>query len=106
MKIGAFTGCHQMHERSFNIKGYQFPVCARCTGLFTGQLLGIFSFLLFSFNLLLILSILSTALLAIDGIGQLYEKWISTNLRRFLTGLSCGFFVTGLFLYLIIFIVT
>ncbi|MBQ3473297.1 MAG: DUF2085 domain-containing protein, partial [Methanobrevibacter sp.] len=27
--------CHRMHERSFFIKGHQFPVCARCTGFYS-----------------------------------------------------------------------
>ena len=26
--------CHRMPERSFFIRGYQFPVCARCTGFY------------------------------------------------------------------------
>lgn len=33
MEIGDSLGCHQMPERSFFISGYQFPVCARCTGV-------------------------------------------------------------------------
>ena len=46
MKMGAKLGCHQMPERSFFYKGYQFPVCARCTGLMAGYLLGIFVYFL------------------------------------------------------------
>ena len=33
MEIGEALGCHQMPERSFFINGFQFPVCARCTGV-------------------------------------------------------------------------
>lgn len=33
-----------MSERSFFYKGYQFPVCARCTGVIIGQILGAISF--------------------------------------------------------------
>ena len=33
-EIGQLSGCHRMPERSFFYKGYQFPVCARCTGGF------------------------------------------------------------------------
>ncbi|MGG7175281.1 DUF2085 domain-containing protein [Clostridium neonatale] len=25
-------GCHQLPDRSFFIRSYQFPICARCTG--------------------------------------------------------------------------
>ena len=96
MKIGASTGCHQMHERSFSLSGFQFPVCARCTGLGIGQISGFFiSFFLFNHNMifLFIPAIVSISMLGLDGIGQYYQKWESTNTRRLITGLSCGFFV-------------
>ena len=44
MVIGRATGCHQLPERSFSFRGKQFPVCARCTGVFIGEVLGIFLF--------------------------------------------------------------
>jgi uncharacterized membrane protein len=97
MKMGAATGCHQMHERSFSIFGFQFPVCARCTGLGIGQLSGLiisFAFLKSNIAFLLVPAILSILILGVDGIGQYYQKWESTNLRRLVTGLLCGFFVT------------
>src|SRR2546429_4828759 len=28
--------CHQIPERSFHVAGYQFAVCSRCTGIYTG----------------------------------------------------------------------
>ena len=96
MKIGNSTGCHQMHERSFSIFGFQFPVCARCTGLGIGQLSGfIISFALFNYDILFLFipAIISVSLLALDGVGQYYKKWESTNSRRLITGLMCGFFV-------------
>jgi uncharacterized membrane protein len=33
--------CHQIPERSFYVSGVQFPVCARCTGLYLGALIGL-----------------------------------------------------------------
>jgi uncharacterized membrane protein len=33
--------CHQRPERSFFLDGHQFPVCARCTGLYLSGALGI-----------------------------------------------------------------
>lgn len=33
--------CHQLPARSFHLSGLQFPVCARCTGLYGGGLLGL-----------------------------------------------------------------
>ena len=41
MDFGKRIGCHQKPERSFFINGYQFPVCARCTGVMIGYLLAI-----------------------------------------------------------------
>jgi uncharacterized membrane protein len=32
--------CHQRPERSFHGRDAQFPVCARCTGLYVGALVG------------------------------------------------------------------
>ena len=96
MKLGLKTGCHQYHDRSFSINGYQFPVCTRCTGLFIGQVLGLAtSYFYNNFNVIyiLFLAALFFILLGIDGIGQYKNKWISTNRRRFLTGISCGYFV-------------
>lgn len=48
MQIGKSSGCHQMPERSFSYKGKQFPVCARCTGIFIGQLISYALFFVFS----------------------------------------------------------
>jgi uncharacterized membrane protein len=96
MKIGALTGCHQMYGRSFSVYGYQFPVCARCTGLGLGQFFGfIFSFVLLKYNIFIFIppAIFSLMILGIDGLGQFYKKWESTNLRRLITGSLCGFFV-------------
>jgi uncharacterized membrane protein len=34
--------CHQRPERSFHVDRAQFPVCARCLGLYAGGVLGVF----------------------------------------------------------------
>ncbi|MCL2024780.1 MAG: DUF2085 domain-containing protein [Coriobacteriia bacterium] len=38
--VGTFL-CHQLPERSFAFGGVQFPVCARCTGMYTGLILAL-----------------------------------------------------------------
>jgi uncharacterized membrane protein len=104
MKLGSFTGCHQLHERSFSLQGYQFPVCARCTGLFVGQLAGILMFsvsIKIALKFLLLFAIISVALLGIDVIGQLKKIWLSTNTRRLISGIFCGIFVTSLYIKLL-----
>lgn len=91
MKIGCAAGCHQIPERSFSYRGHPFPVCARCTGVIAGQVLGGLSFPFLT--------------LTYDTIGFLcfimfFDWWLqrvrllqSTNLRRFVTGILCGFAV-------------
>src|SRR5690349_9029633 len=37
--IGSLV-CHQRPERSFHAEGVQYPVCARCTGIYLGAALG------------------------------------------------------------------
>ncbi len=89
MALGQATGCHQMSERSFVCHGKQFPVCARCTGVFLGELTGILSlrwirppvWLLISFCVVMLLD---------WGIQALGWKE-STNARRLLTGTLCGY---------------
>lgn len=39
-----YAVCHRIPERSFIIAGTQLPLCARDTGMFSGALLGMFSF--------------------------------------------------------------
>jgi uncharacterized membrane protein len=96
MQLGAKTGCHQLHERSFFIHGYQFPVCARCTGLFIGQIMGLslfYFFLKFDLTILFLLAFITLLALGIDGLLQLKKICFSNNYRRFITGILCGHFV-------------
>jgi uncharacterized membrane protein len=37
---GASRICHQQPARSFHVDGAQFPVCARCLGLYLGAVVG------------------------------------------------------------------
>ena len=88
MNIGARVGCHQMPERSFFYKGYQFPLCARCTGLVIGYLMGILIYFLKIINWEI--AILLCIPLVIDG-GSQYLKWRMSNQRlRLITGILCG----------------
>jgi len=104
MRLGAKTGCHQLHGRSLFFRGYQFPVCARCTGLFMGQAAGIAllrRFIHFDLKPLFLCAAVSVVLLGIDGFFQLKGLWVSTNSRRLITGILCGFFVMGFFIRII-----
>ena len=88
MIFGAKTGCHQDASRSFFIRGHQFPVCARCTGILLGNIIGIIFSILFSpfwWSCFFFFPV------AVDGITQ-YLGWrTSNNFLRFTTGLVAGF---------------
>jgi uncharacterized membrane protein len=94
MRCGAKVGCHQMHERSFFFGDYQFPVCARCTGIYIGGVIGIFFAFLFKFNFIIlsICTALSVLAMGTDGLLQLKKVLMSNNPRRIITGLLFGFF--------------
>lgn len=74
--------CHQRSDRSYNLGNYQFPVCARCQGVYIGYLLGLFMFIP-------ILTIL-IPLTYLDGFIQLKTSYQSTNFRRLTTGILSG----------------
>lgn len=81
--------CHRMPERSFFIKGYQFPVCARCTGILIGYIIGII-YIIFCNKLGYILELILMLPILIDGIGQYRGYFVSTNIRRLITGILAG----------------
>lgn len=85
--------CHRMPERSFFVKGYQFPVCARCTGFYISLIIYfIYTYYFFvDYNsFLLIFAILLLLPMTIDGLTQLFEYRKSNNSLRLFTGLIGG----------------
>lgn len=98
-EIGERSGCHRKPERSFFYKGYQFPVCARCTGVCLGQigaiLINIF------YKIPLHSALICLAFMGFDwGIQELNIK-PSTNPRRFLTGFLGGFGLFSIYIAII-----
>ena len=91
-EIGNHSGCHQIPERSFFYNGRQFPVCARCTGVFIGQIAAII--LNFITNVSAIICFFFLCIMGIDWLIQEAGIKESTNRRRFLSGVLGGF---GLF---------
>lgn len=85
--------CHRKPERSFHINGYQFPVCARCTGFYIGMFLYFiyvyFFFVDYDFELLLF-SFFLLIPSAIDGLSQFGGNRESNNVLRLITGLMGG----------------
>lgn len=90
MHAGAYSGCHQLSERSFFFRQYQFPVCARCTGAIIGQVIAIALWL--SKNTTSFWVYLSFALIMlVDWSIQFIGLRHSNNARRLITGILGGF---------------
>ena len=83
------VSCHRMPERSFFWKGKQFPVCARCTGIYFGYI----TYPIFAFDLVYLHSIYAILLILptfTDGLLQAKLGLTSTNWRRVTTGFMAG----------------
>ena len=87
--------CHQKPERCFNIKNRPMPICSRCFGFYIGFFLGFFFSYIFKIDLtlikIIIVILILTAPMAIDGYSQFSEHRFSNNKIRFFTGFICGF---------------
>ena len=96
--------CHQRAERSFFVCGNQFPVCARCFGIYFGVF--IFSIYVF-FKKINLKKFYFYLLLFIPMFAELFlEKFYEgNNILRFLTGvlggIGFGFLIFIPFYYLI-----
>lgn len=87
--IITYTFCHRKPERSFFLRGKQFPVCARCTGIHIGYL----SFPIFLLKLATIDVWWTLALITptiIDGWTQAKFNRESNNTLRAFTGFLAG----------------
>ena len=91
--------CHQLSERSFIGGGYQLPVCARDTGIYSGFILGIVAVWLLSrgtkptelprWPVLAIIAVF-VGLMGYDGITSYAGLRETTNDVRLFTGLITG----------------
>ena len=94
MRLGNRCGCHQREDRSFKIKGWQFPICSRCTGILVGQLLGILIYI-FQFRIPIYISCIFLLIMFLDWYIQHKNIRESTNIRRFITSTNIRRFITG-----------
>ena len=94
MKLGGLWGCHQLPSRSFFIKGYQFPICARCVGMFIGYIIAA---LLYNYYLPSIHFVLyAFTIMLIDWGLQFLGILVSNNYRRVISGIFGGWGVMSL----------
>lgn len=85
--------CHRLPDRTFNICGYYFSVCSRCTGLYMGAI-SFYTcslFLFVEYTILIILfALIITFPLILDGLTQFLGFRESNNGLRFITGFVAG----------------
>ncbi|MEI7988133.1 MAG: DUF2085 domain-containing protein [Chloroflexota bacterium] len=99
-----YAVCHRISERSLSIAGRQMPMCARCTGMYLGAMIGlIYQFLrrpkhgrLPSHNIILFMGILAF-IWGVDGVNSYFHLFPSfngiyepNNVLRLLTGSGIG----------------
>lgn len=92
MRWGRATGCHQLKERSYSFRGYQFPVCVRCTGVYIGGIAAVVFYHLITWHIWILIS--GVVAMLIDWSLQYFELCQSTNLRRIITGIWFGYGLT------------
>ncbi|MBQ0051053.1 MAG: DUF2085 domain-containing protein [Treponema sp.] len=102
MNWGKSMGCHQIPNRSFFYKGYQFPICARCTGVFISAFISLIC--VFLIRIPISICVLMSFVMLIDWLVQAVGIKQSTNKRRLLTGLIGGFGYTTLYYYFVIYL--
>ncbi|MBR2019241.1 MAG: DUF2085 domain-containing protein [Clostridia bacterium] len=104
MRLGRYMGCHQRSDRSFFYKNRQFPVCARCTGVFVGQVAALTLFIL-KIRLHIWVCISFCAIMFGDWLIQRLNLLESTNTRRLLTGVLGGYGYITIFMELLLFLI-
>lgn len=82
--------CHQKPERSFFFRNYQFPLCARCTGILLGFIFGLIIVHLTGFFKSSLMFFCFIPLI-IDGLVQKFTEYESNNLKRVMTGFIFSF---------------
>lgn len=85
--------CHGRVERCLELFGAPMPICARCTGIYAGLLVGILAFWavpLLRERVMRGVAFAATVPLAVDGLTQATGLRESTNGLRIATGLVAG----------------
>lgn len=105
MRLGNRFGCHQREDRSFKIGKWQFPICSRCTGILTGQIICIILYL-FSIRIPFYIDFIFLFSMFLDWYLQYKDIKESTNFRRFITGNLAGIAQISILLNICIWIFT
>jgi uncharacterized membrane protein len=87
------TLCHGIERRCLELFDVAMPICARCTGIYAGLLLGLTLFWLIPMlreKVMRPIAFIAVTPLAIDGLTQLTGMRESTNELRIATGVIAG----------------
>lgn len=103
MAWGARTGCHQMPERSFFFKGYQLPLCARCTGVVVGYAAALI--LVWFYRPSWLILAITCGVMLLDWSLQALGWLPSTQPRRLASGMLGGYGLLSLQLKLLFLLV-
>ncbi len=100
-----YAVCHQLPTHSFFLGGQQLPLCARCTGIYLGFMVGIAGMALLGKlgatlwppRAVTTVLMLSMAMMIGDGFNSLtaslpegFQAYQPTNLLRLVTGIAAG----------------
>lgn len=105
MRLGNRCGCHQREDRSLKIRGWQFPICSRCTGILVGQILGVIIYMC-NIKISFFIDCLFLFIMFLDWYIQYKSILESTNFRRFVTGNLAGIAQISIIIKLVLFIMT
>jgi uncharacterized membrane protein len=105
LRVVGYSVCHQLPDHSFTFAGQQLPLCARCSGIYIGFLIGLLGMALLgklsasllpprAVTLVLLLALVS---MGADGFNSLLAfaqnappLYQPTNLLRLSTGMAAG----------------
>ena len=97
--FGKLFHCHKLAERSFHIRGVQLPLCARCTGIVFGLMLGPILCIFLPINMFV--SIALVLVMAFDGFTQYFGLRKSKNILRLFTGLGYGYAIVSFIFHIV-----
>lgn len=95
--------CHRMPSRSFWLLGVPLGLCARCTGIYLGLMIGlVISFRMQGRMIIPFCAVVALIILALlDGGVQHFQLYDSGNIARAMTGFAYGTGIALLFHFLL-----
>ena len=99
-RAALLIGCHGNPDRCLTVLGWRLPICARCSGLVAGNVVGAVVFLALGLPSVLVAAACLLPMI-VDGSAQALTPYRSTAVRRLSTGLVGGIGQLSLILALV-----